>query len=74
MKLFFQGTAILALLISNASAAQSGIFVANGVELDIYQSGEDIIYGEPVSRLSFGPSYIQQLTPYSKAWSRYISD
>ncbi|KAJ5603167.1 hypothetical protein N7537_006123 [Penicillium hordei] len=51
MKLFFQGTAILALLISNASAAQSGIFVANGVELDIYQSGEDIIYGEPARDL-----------------------
>ena len=49
MKLFLQGTAILALLISNASAAQSGVFAANGVELELYQSGEDVIYGEPVS-------------------------
>lgn len=57
MKLSLQGTAILALLIANASAAQSGIFTANGVELEVYQYGEDIIYGEPVSHLSFEPSY-----------------
>lgn len=49
MKLLFQGTAIFALLIVNASAEKSGIFAANGVELEVYQSGEDIIYGEPVS-------------------------
>ncbi|CAG8176728.1 unnamed protein product [Penicillium nalgiovense] len=49
MKLFLQGTTILALLIANASATKSGIFVANGVELEMYQSGEDIIYGEPQS-------------------------
>ncbi|CDM35812.1 unnamed protein product [Penicillium roqueforti FM164] len=48
MKLFVQGLAILALLIANASATQSGIFAANGVELEVYQSGEDIIYGEPM--------------------------
>ena len=49
MKLFLQGTTILALLMANASATKSGIFAANGVQLEMYQSGEDIIYGEPVS-------------------------
>jgi hypothetical protein len=49
MKLFLQGTTILGLLIANASAAKSGLFAANGVELEMYQSGEEIIYGEPVS-------------------------
>jgi hypothetical protein len=49
MKLFLQGTTILALRIANASAAKSGLFAANGVELEMYQSGEEIIYGEPVS-------------------------
>ncbi|KAL2696521.1 hypothetical protein AAEP93_002935 [Penicillium crustosum] len=49
MRLFLQGTAILALLVANASAAKSGLFAANGVELEIYQSGEDIFYGEPQS-------------------------
>lgn len=49
MRLFLQGTAVLALLVANASAAKSGLFAANGVELEIYQSGEDIFYGEPVS-------------------------
>ncbi|KAF3027544.1 hypothetical protein E8E15_010573 [Penicillium rubens] len=49
MKLFLQGTTILALLIANASAAKSGLFAANGVELEMYQSGEEIIYGEPQS-------------------------
>ncbi|OQD97696.1 hypothetical protein PENSOL_c011G08726 [Penicillium solitum] len=49
MRLFLQGTAVLALLVANASAAKSGLFAANGVELEIYQSGEDIFYGEPQS-------------------------
>ncbi|CAI7665710.1 unnamed protein product [Penicillium glandicola] len=48
MKLFLQGTAILALLIGNTSAARSGIFAANGVELEVYQFGDDTIIGEPV--------------------------
>ncbi|CAI7628116.1 unnamed protein product [Penicillium palitans] len=47
MRLFVQGTAILALLVANASAAKSGLFAANGVELEIYQSDEGIFYGEP---------------------------
>lgn len=59
MRLFLQGTAVLALLVANASAAKSGLFAANGVELEIYQSGEDIFYGEPVSLRSFQSSYIQ---------------
>ncbi|KAJ5836370.1 hypothetical protein N7447_002396 [Penicillium robsamsonii] len=49
MKLFLQGTAVLALLIAKASAAQSGFFAANGVELEVYQFGEDTIIGEPQS-------------------------
>lgn len=58
MKLFVQGLAILALLIANASATQSGIFAANGVELEVYQSGEDIIYGEPVSLYPLNLLYV----------------
>mgnify|MGYP007007030155 FL=1 len=73
MRLFIQGAAITALFIAMASAAQSGIFTADGVELEIYQSGEDIMYGEPVSSRPFEPSYTRSLTPYSKAWSRYIA-
>lgn len=57
MRLFLQGTAVLALLVSNASAVKSGVFAANGVELELYQSGEDFIYGEPVSTSSLEPSY-----------------
>ena len=53
MKLSFQYTALLALLIAGASAEKSGIFVANGLELEMYQFGEDVIYGEPVSTPSF---------------------
>ncbi|KXG50161.1 uncharacterized protein PGRI_061280 [Penicillium griseofulvum] len=49
MKLFLKGTAVLALLIAKASAAQNGIFAANGVELQTYQFGEDTIIGEPQS-------------------------
>jgi hypothetical protein len=45
MKLFLQGTTILGLLIANASAAKSGLFAANGVELEMYQSGELLIIG-----------------------------
>ncbi|EKV11992.1 hypothetical protein PDIG_34550 [Penicillium digitatum PHI26] len=51
MRLFIQGAAITALFIAMASAAQSGIFTADGVELEIYQSGEDIMYGEPARDL-----------------------
>ncbi|KAJ5442104.1 hypothetical protein N7445_005111 [Penicillium cf. griseofulvum] len=51
MKLFLQGTAVLTLLIAKASAAQSGIFAANGVELEMYHFGEDTIIGEPARDL-----------------------
>jgi hypothetical protein len=49
MKFSLPSTAILALLIAGASAEKSGLFAANGLELEMYQVGDDVIYGEPVS-------------------------
>lgn len=55
MRIPLKATTFVALLLVGVSAEQSGIF-ANGVELEMYQFGEDIIYGEPVSSLSL-PSH-----------------
>jgi hypothetical protein len=52
MKIALPVTTLLAVFLHKVSAEQSGIFAANGVELEMYQFGEDIIYGEPVSTQS----------------------
>ncbi|KAJ5794750.1 hypothetical protein N7457_001349 [Penicillium paradoxum] len=46
---FLQGTAFVALFIARASAAGSGIFAANGVELEVHNFGGDMMIGEPQS-------------------------
>ncbi|KAJ6080120.1 hypothetical protein N7467_009873 [Penicillium canescens] len=45
------GVAVYALFVASAAAAGNGIFAANGVELETYKFGEDIIYGEPARGL-----------------------
>ncbi|KAJ5347904.1 hypothetical protein N7541_001174 [Penicillium brevicompactum] len=47
MKLSFQAATIISLLLAGASAEKSGMFMANGMELEMHQFGEDIIYTEP---------------------------
>lgn len=48
MKLSFQAATIISLLLAGASAEKSGMFMANGMELEMHQFGEEIIYTEPV--------------------------
>lgn len=47
----FQATTLFALLLAGVSAEKSGLFAANGVELEIYEVGDDVVYSEPVSPL-----------------------
>ena len=49
MKFSLQATALFTLLLAGASAEKSGIFAASGMELEMYQVGDDVIYSEPVS-------------------------
>jgi hypothetical protein len=49
MRFTIPGVAVCALFVASASAAGNGIFAANGVELETYKFGEDVIYGEPVN-------------------------
>ncbi|CAI7646506.1 unnamed protein product [Penicillium bialowiezense] len=52
MKFSLQATTLFALLLAGASAEKSGLFMANGIELEMYQVGEDIIYSEPERSLA----------------------
>lgn len=51
MRFIFQATALCALVLTRVSAERSGLFLANGMELDEYRVGDEIMYGEPVSHL-----------------------
>lgn len=62
MRIPLKATTFVALLLAGVSAEQSGIFAANGVELEMYQFGEDVIYGEPVS-YSFFLSHQENADP-----------
>ncbi|CAG8037439.1 unnamed protein product [Penicillium salamii] len=44
----FQATTLFALLLAGVSAEKSGLFAANGVELEIYEVGDDVVYSEPL--------------------------
>ena len=60
MKLSFQAAAFVSLLLAGASAEKSGMFMANGMELEMHQFGEDIIYSEPVGFQVFSRSDREQ--------------
>lgn len=58
MKFLLQGTAFFALFISQVAAEKSGVFAANGVELEVYTFEGDVMIGESVSTQVSKGSYI----------------
>jgi hypothetical protein len=52
MRFILHATTLCTLLAAQAIATGSGLFTANGVELQEYRFAEEIMYGEPVSILS----------------------
>lgn len=62
MKFSLQNAAFLALFIAKASAAGSGIFAANGVELEVRNFDSDTMIGEPVGDLLLWKAWAYQLT------------